>query len=426
MDFLLGSKKSKKPSTSFDLPINHYINTKASIPVIIPTEQKTDSTSTDYTSFMTSAHGSNTSSAPAMAPVPGSSKDISLTPLVPIGPGSHSSSHSHTMSTEPSDSSSQDNVPDQGGDRGGDRGGDQGGDRGDDRGGIETDEASAQNRITRHTSVNIVPSGEQIVTDNISDRNTTVMDQNVLKVDTNGEAGTEDIGRRKHICSLCKKVFLQLGWLQKHMDKCQKGYKCDICPLRFKNSKCLKVHKINFHDPDSGFKCDRCGEWFSTNKKLIRHVSKVHEAEKICPHCNAKSKNNAALRQHKLWHCKGLNNNHYKLKVEAIKKKAEESANKARLSCKECNKVYSDRRGLRKHMKVHENFNTQSKQIENFENNKTNESQNTVEENLLVENHGPIEGLVFICDQNVPYGKPLQQGQVQNIELVLIDESKTD
>ena len=119
-----------------------------------------------------------------------------------------------------------------------------------------------------------------------------------------------------------------------------------------------------------------------------------------------------------LWHCKGLTK---KMKVTDHKKKSKENFN-----CNECNKVYTDRSGLRKHMKVHEKIIKQNENIVDNENNKVNESLNTVEEDFVVENHGPIENLVFICDQNQPSGPTVEQGQLQNIELVFIDESKAD
>ena len=184
---------------------------------------------------------------------------------------------------------------------------------------LTKEKVAVQNKIICQTIIDEVSSGEQdVLTDSNSDRNIAVenkdtdinIDRNIAVENGNNfasddktneaeqneikETHTVDNSSNRHVCNLCKKVFLQLGWFQKHMEKCQKGYECDICHLRLKNLKCLKVHKTYFHGPDSGFKCDQCDAWFSTAKKLEIHVRNVHQTEKICPHCNTKSKNSAA------------------------------------------------------------------------------------------------------------------------------------
>ena len=252
--------------------------------------------------------------------------------------------------------------------------------------------------------------------------NTNDKEQNAIEnvVDGNRSKGDIDIvtiAGSKYNCGVCGKVFLQLGWLQKHFEKCQKEYQCDSCPVRLKNKKCLKVHQSIFHGPNSGFSCDKCDAVFSTANKLAIHVKKAHEAEKVCPHCDSKSKNKKTLRYHIKWHCKEMKKQDPNKSLTVPPEKSKDSQNKTLFQCKECDAVYKDRTGLRKHINVHKKINKLREM--RLETDKNKGSANIFSEGMEVNNSNTANNVILISDD----GSVIDHGQLQDIEIVYIDES---
>ena len=283
--------------------------------------------------------------------------------------------------------------------------------------------ADPQNAITNNTVYGNISNVEQnVTTGNINDESTPGIEENVSG---NVGEGTRSKGangtstgsnlNNKYTCSVCGKEFSQLGWLQKHLEKCQEKYQCDSCPLRLKNMKCLKAHQKIFHGPDSGSRCEECDAMFSTANKLAVHIRNVHEAEKVCPHCDSKSKNKKSLRYHIRWHCKGLKKNDLKQTLTTPSEKSKDSQKKALFKCKECKAVFSSRNGLRKHIKIHEKINELSEN--RVETVKNDESENIVSDDMIVDNTS--NNVVLICDG----GNVVDQGQLLDIEVVYVEES---
>ena len=411
---------------------------KVSAPDLNPTDNMTVSNSSGQTHFMSSVQGSLTRSDNAVSCVPSC---CSPNLMVSILPGQHSTSPS-TVTVVPS-SSSQVNpkdsmssvisslittttnpsihlsVPL-------------------DKGDVNTNtHEAAVKMITSNTCVDVSNTDQIVLTDDnnggtITDDNQNdtedgagetdiiAVEPNVNKENNTAVIETETDSRNRNICNLCKKVFMNLGWLQKHMVKCQEEFQCDSCPSRLKNLKCLKAHKKKYHGSDSGFRCDNCDALFSTENKLTVHIRKKHDVEQICPHCDSKSKNKAALRLHMLRHCKGLVHDRSRQTKKTAATESQEKPIKTLFHCKECDKVYNGRSGLIKHMKLHKKITKQSEMKGDIIN-KTDETENVVED-VIVENYGPVENLFFICDQNQSLVNSLQ-GQPQDIELVILEES---
>ena len=93
------------------------------------------------------------------------------------------------------------------------------------------------------------------------------------------------------------------------------------------------------------------------------------------------------------------------------------SQNKALVKCEECGAVYKARSGLRKHMKVHEKI---MKTIDmKGEADKNDVSQKPVSENMIVDNNNTTNNIVLLSDD----GSVIDQGKLQDVEIVFIDES---
>ena len=90
---------------------------------------------------------------------------------------------------------------------------------------------------------------------------------------------------------------------------------------------------------------------------------------------------------------------------------------KVKYKCEECDIVYRDRTGLRKHIKAHEKMNKLSDS--RVETDKNQVSESTVNENNNVENSITTNNVVLISDD----GSIIDQGQLQDVELIYIEES---
>ena len=261
----------------------------------------------------------------------------------------------------------------------------------------------------------------------IEGENVDLSEQMTVELNENNKSDENGLEKEapmsKYFCSKCNLTFSGLSWFQKHLEKCELHYQCDICSKILKNLKCLKEHVKMIHG--SSFLCAKCDETFPTENKLNKHFKKMHDTEKICPKCKCKSKNIRALRKHLKKNCKGISSSQAEINVgpsqqnhnivginsnedvENNKKKKKATpkkvpkkntividASRPKLKCKECHKTFETPGGLRKHSKTH----NKSKAVDN---------------NIL-----PI---TFIIDNSGFVG--VEQGQFEGVEVEYIEET---
>ncbi|KAK4304469.1 hypothetical protein Pmani_023592 [Petrolisthes manimaculis] len=143
------------------------------------------------------------------------------------------------------------------------------------------------------------------------------------------------------VCQKCGVICVDQESYELHMDEHLKStkFRCHICTASFKRRQQyddhLKHHKKN--------KCEICGQPFTTKRALVRHCRVEHQKlpqnitldpEYKCDKCNKVFNRPSLLHQHLQLH------------------------NGVKLKCSLCDKQFSHRRGLRKHMNsvVHEHM----------------------------------------------------------------------
>ncbi|OCT99904.1 hypothetical protein XELAEV_18005688mg [Xenopus laevis] len=187
-------------------------------------------------------------------------------------------------------------------------------------------------------------------------------------------------------CEECKALFRTPFSLQRHLliHNSERTFKCDHCDATFKRKDTLNVHIQVVHDGHKKYKCDLCDKAFVTPSVLKSH-KKTHtgEKEKICPYCGQKFASNGTLRVHirshtgeRPYQCpycdKAFSKNdglkmhirtHTRLELLMLTTAAQISqpphrekkgARKEKpYQCSECNKAFSQKRGLDEHMRTH-------------------------------------------------------------------------
>ena len=163
-------------------------------------------------------------------------------------------------------------------------------------------------------------------------------------------------GLKKHIeevhersktyqCALCQNNYFNAGSLRIHMKgvhQSQGGekFKCDQCNANLANSNSLKVHIKTVHSTQNGqHQCKMCPSTFKANSSLKLHVRRVHEKQKNhkCESCNKSFCTTPELRAHEVVHLS----------------ESEKYVN----HCKICNKTYTLKVNLSRHMRVVHNDN---------------------------------------------------------------------
>ncbi|KAH0548426.1 zinc finger protein 26-like isoform X2 [Cotesia glomerata] len=141
-----------------------------------------------------------------------------------------------------------------------------------------------------------------------------------------------------HECSTCKKRYSTKKSLLRHQLLHEEpNFECDICNVKFYRKDKLKAHydKCSEKNPNQVRKCNICGDTFENNEILREHRSK-HVDEGILTEEDLKD-----------------------LEPGSEDRKSEKIARKRRtdivgLECTECNKQYTSRKGLLRHIQVHE------------------------------------------------------------------------
>lgn len=150
-----------------------------------------------------------------------------------------------------------------------------------------------------------------------------------------------------------------LGWL---MDK----HECPTCKKCYSTKKSLLRHQLLHEEPN--FECDICNVKFYRKDKLKAHYDKCSEKNpdqvRMCNICGDSFENNEILKEHRAKHVtEGILTEEDLRETEPRpeEKSGEKPPRKRRtdiigLECTECNKRYTSRKGLLRHIQVGKTF----------------------------------------------------------------------
>ena len=143
------------------------------------------------------------------------------------------------------------------------------------------------------------------------------------------------------------------------------NHECPTCKKRYSTKKSLLRHQLLHEEPN--FECDICNVKFYRKDKLKAHYDKCSEKNpdqvRKCNICGDSFENNEILREHRAKHVtEGILTEEDLREIEPRpeeRKSGEKVARKRRtdivgLECTECNKQYTSRKGLLRHIQVHE------------------------------------------------------------------------
>ncbi|XP_024889851.1 zinc finger protein 91-like [Temnothorax curvispinosus] len=143
------------------------------------------------------------------------------------------------------------------------------------------------------------------------------------------------------------------------------SHECTTCKKRYSTKKSLLRHQLLHEEPN--FECDICNAKFYRKDKLKAHYDKCSEKNpdqvRKCNICGDSFENNEILREHRAKHVtEGILTEEDLRDIEPKseeKKPGEKIGRKRRtdivgLECTECNKQYTSRKGLLRHIQVHE------------------------------------------------------------------------
>ncbi|KAI4471598.1 transcriptional repressor ctcfl-related [Holotrichia oblita] len=191
-------------------------------------------------------------------------------------------------------------------------------------------------------------------------------------------AVTTDIKELKYQCEVCKKTYLSVCTLQRHMPIHEentlvaKSNLCEWCGKNFREKTALNNH-IKLHTGYKPFKCSYCDKVFSRKSYVVLH-ERIHSGEKpyVCDHCGKRFNQSAPLRTHMRCHtgerpysCHLCSDSFmYTTSMETIYLKqtiiketpspAQNESNneeKRKWFCKKCNQSFKTRTSLKKHTK---------------------------------------------------------------------------
>ncbi|XP_034947213.1 zinc finger protein 62 homolog [Chelonus insularis] len=143
------------------------------------------------------------------------------------------------------------------------------------------------------------------------------------------------------------------------------NHECSTCKKRYSTKKSLLRHQLLHEEPN--FECDICNVKFYRKDKLKAHYDKCSEKNpnqvRKCNICGDTFENNEILREHRSKHVdEGILTEEDLRELEPgseDRKPGEKVPRKRRtdivgLECTECNKQYTSRKGLLRHIQVHE------------------------------------------------------------------------
>ncbi len=105
-----------------------------------------------------------------------------------------------------------------------------------------------------------------------------------VKIDNQGLGG---LGKYKHFCAVCKKVFSDKRHLEDHYRSKHGGPKlqCQHCPKTFNLLRSLEMH-TPIHTGKYPFRCTQCNAGFNLRRDLQAHENKHQGRGYTCLNCN--------------------------------------------------------------------------------------------------------------------------------------------
>ncbi|XP_015512877.2 zinc finger protein 808-like [Neodiprion lecontei] len=185
---------------------------------------------------------------------------------------------------------------------------------------------ASKQSLTKHMELHIKDEKVGKVNDRVSD-------------DDSDFDGGLDWPMDTHECLTCKKRYSTKKSLLRHQLLHEEpNFECDICNVKFYRKDKLKAHydKCSEKNPDQVRKCNICGDSFENNDMLKEHRTK-HVMEGILTEEDLRD-----------------------IEPQVEERKPGEKITRKRrtdivgLECTECNKRYTSRKGLLRHIQVHE------------------------------------------------------------------------
>ena len=162
-------------------------------------------------------------------------------------------------------------------------------------------------------------------------------------------------------CDVCNKIFSQSGDLvvHKRTHTGDKPYECDVCNKRFSQSGNLAAHKRT-HTGDKPYECDVCNKRFLQSGDLAVH-KRTHTREKPCE-CDVWNKrflHSEYLAVDKRTHTGDIPyechiwNTIFSASHSLTRHKISAHKGKQCFECAKCKKIFAERKGLKRHWRVH-------------------------------------------------------------------------
>ena len=186
-------------------------------------------------------------------------------------------------------------------------------------------------------------------------------------------------GDKPFPCKHCKARFFDRECLRKHVARHEgkNKVKCSLCDKMFSAKSRLSMHIMRFHCGMKPYKCNECDSDFASATLLSTHIRRVHRKEKRfkCQLCDKAFFESQAWMKHMVLHASGkdptvrgpvqeypcnlcgkvMNMRLMRLHVETDHPGVQlsEAVTKSLVTCKLCNKEFSDSSSLKIHMIRH-------------------------------------------------------------------------
>ncbi len=118
-------------------------------------------------------------------------------------------------------------------------------------------------------------------------RKDTQVSMKAAKTDKVGAQDLRGLGKYKHFCAVCKKVFAKKIHLEDHYRSKHGGPKlqCQYCPKAFTAYRSLELH-TPLHTGKYPFHCYKCNAGFNLRRELEAHKNMHQGRGYTCLNCN--------------------------------------------------------------------------------------------------------------------------------------------